>query len=195
MRKFSVFRAAMLPMVLLLGATTGQAALLTFTYLEAPGGPTLSGTISGDLQLDGNTFIATSMGPVYLDNVLAPDVPFVHSMDFINTMVAFDIPIVTLDGSFMDLVACSTDACDGDAFAFAAGNKIAIVAGFPIFVGGETFGNDFQAFDASAWTASVDGVPTGGAPPTETVPEPGTLALGCSAGVALLAWKKRSVVR
>ena len=185
--KLSSLKLAVLPLALSLSAAVRQAAVLTFNYVEAPGGPVLSGTMDGDLQIDGNTFLVTSLGPLFLDAVPMPDVPFVASADFFTGFNPVAVPTVTLDGSFLDLVACSTGACNVDGIAFAVGDLWAANNLQSVFQRLGAFGDALTDFDPAGWSASVDS--------SSAAPEPGTLALGLSAGLGLLAWKKRKFAR
>jgi hypothetical protein len=169
--------------MLLLGASASQAAVLAFSYNEAPGGPVLSGILTGDLQPDGNTFLVTAVGPAYLDGVQGADLPLVYSPDNYLGIDSAAVPTVTLDGTFMDLLACANNQCVGDGILFASGDQAS--AGSPTFEGGGTYGGGIIAtYDPSQWSATLD-----------PVPEPGTLGLGLTAGLALLVWKKRSGAR
>ena len=175
-----VIRVAILPLLLSLAAGTSRADILTFTYHSLDLGSVLSGTMNGTFEPDDNTFVVTSMGPVDLDGVPGPALPFVDSPDnFLSIGPA--LPTVTLNASFMDLFACTDDTCS-DGFLFGVGDGASgLFGGVPVFIGGPSFGNTTSLFDANGWSASV--------------PEPSSLCLGLTAvalGIAVRRNRRRS---
>lgn len=135
-----------------------QAALFDFSFRLA-GGDILAGQLEGTLQADNNRIIVDA----FLDFVTfngAPQValPFVQSLDVVFGGVSGPLdPIVTLDGSFMDIVACNSANCGDDGFGFAVGNAFAAGSGFPIYISGSTFGNANEPYSQPNW--SLTGVP------------------------------------
>jgi hypothetical protein len=182
--KLNSMKLAVVPFACLLSATVSQAAVLNFSY-SSQTGPVISGSMLGDLQLDGNTFIVSSMGSVFLDAVPAPELPFIYSTDGFIGLNLLALPTATVDGSFLDFVVCATSSCAGtDAIVFASGDLYASsVAGGPIFQATGAYGDgSLLPYDPAQWSARVTA--------DSSAPEPGTFGLGIAAGLMVIGWRK-----
>jgi MYXO-CTERM domain-containing protein len=164
-KKYS-FPLALVPLVMGLTAASGYANIdvLTFSYDLTGTGPLITGTMTGTLQADNNTFFVNSVGSLTFAGAPAPSTPFVYSFDNFLAGPPLTIPpTVTLDGSYMDIIACTGPSCP-DGFLFAAGDNAAISAGGSFYSSGVSFGAAYLPFDAGDWHATVTASAT---------PEPG----------------------
>ncbi len=154
--------------LLALSAGGLQADILTFSYTMSSG-DVLAGKLDGTLQADGNTFVVDGViQPTTFDGNPGPPLSFVGSVD----NFFFGIPFpgaaqVTVDGTFMDFLACDSAGCPNDGYAFLAGDATADIFG-STFVGGPSYGNTQEAFVAADWQASVL---------VESTPEPDSVLL------------------
>ena len=195
-----VIRVAILTLLLSLAAGTSRADILTFTYHSSDLGSVLSGTMNGTFEPDDNTFVVTSMGPVDLDGVPGPAMPFVDSPDnFLGIGPA--LPTVTLNASFMDFFACTDDTCS-DGFLIGVGDGASgLFGGVPVYIVGPSFGNTSSLFDATGWNATGDDddTPPGddeSAPVRAETPEPSSLCLGLTmVALALVVRRHRRLGR
>src|SRR5437879_11706487 len=195
-----VIRVAILPLLLSLAACTSRADILTFTYVSPDTGSVLSGTMNGTFELDYNTFVVTSMGPVDFNGAPAPALPFVDSPDnFLGLSVA--LPKVTLNASFMDLFACTDSTCS-DGFLFGVGDGASgLFGGVPVFIVGPSIGNTSSLFDSTGWSAAGDDDDTspgdGESEPVHAeTPEPSSLCLGLTmVALALVVRRHRRLGR
>ena len=154
---------------------TSHATVFNFSFTSAING-TLTGQIDGVLQADNNTIIVNSiLDFASLNGLSGPTLPYVNSTDFINFGTPGLSPVVTLDGSYMDIIASNLAGGAGDGFTFNEGNATAAnfgtggegfyaTSGF--FGGGVGGGGFSENFDAANWSISVS-----------SVPEPATLGL------------------
>jgi hypothetical protein len=129
------------PLLLMFTAASGRADMLSFSYTDTSNN-VIAGTIDGVLQPDHNTFLVTGVGPVTFDGNPTPMLNFIDSLDDINGngggFLGDGTPAVALDGTYMDLIACTDNSC-ADGFAFAVGNASAIANGSSGFVAGASF--------------------------------------------------------
>jgi hypothetical protein len=145
-----------IPLLMFLAAGSARADILDFSYLLYSGGPELAGTITGFLLPDHNLFLVTGVGPVTFNGNPAPALPFVYSFDAVQGLDN-NPPAVSVDGSYMDLLACSAAGCpDGFGFAVADATAAKFV---PLYDGEVSFGGTVLPFIAANWTASVSMVP------------------------------------
>ncbi len=165
--------------LLMITAVLGQAGTLNFSYNT--GSVIFAGTMTGTLQGDNNTFVVSSFGPFTVGGAAGPSLGIVDSVDH-SVFGVTQVPTVSLDGSYMDFVACSTITCsDNGVLGFASGNMFAaVVTHVPFQLGSDDLGGS-SAFNASNWSASVAG----------DAPEPGTLTLGFAAAAFATALSRR----
>ncbi|MDD5276586.1 MAG: PEP-CTERM sorting domain-containing protein [Methylovulum sp.] len=160
-----------------------EASLFNFSYASSLG--TLAGTLDGVLQADHNTVTVNSIVDFATFNgTPAPSLAFVSSYDTAAGLAPGLLPTVTLDGSFIDFIACVSSACLSDsttsAFVFAVGNGVAGVIGNPVYAGQGVFGSlpSGETFNLANWQIS-----------TTAVPAPATLPLLAIGGAAI--WRRR----
>jgi hypothetical protein len=164
---------------LALSAPAVNATVFDFSYATEEG-DTLSGQVEGVLQGDGNTLTVSSVLDFALFNgAPGPSLPFVDSLDeAFGAPVALD-PVLTIDGSFMDFVACTDPACL-DGFGFAVGNAFAAFSGFPLYLSLGSFGEDLEVFIEDRWSLTA----------RSQAPLPATLPL-LLIGAGALAFRRR----
>jgi hypothetical protein len=135
-------------------ADAADAAVWNFSYQSSS--VLLAGQLEGTLQPDGNTVVISAIvGTPTVNGSPAVPLPFVNSYaNYLISIIAN--PVVTLDGSAMDFLACTSGACIDGFFFFADPGGS--------FGGGDSFGSVFEPFDANSWSLSL-------------VPEPASWAL------------------
>lgn len=141
-------------MALALGSSAAEAATFNFRYQSSFN--LVSGQLTGTLQGDGNTvFVDSIVDVARVNNVPGPALPFVYSSDsfYGGSQPAF----VTFDGSAMSLLACATEFCDLDGFAFDTTENLDV---FPFFGGGGVFDRpegDFfrEVFAPANWSLAA----------------------------------------
>lgn len=173
---FKTLIAAAISMLMLMHQA--EAATFSFSY-NISSGSTLSGLLDGILQADNNTVVVNSIQDfVTLNGVDWPALPFVSSMDVKNNLTVGLSPTFTLDGSFMDLVACTSSACN-DGFVFAANSLTSSRTGANLF---ESSTGGVDEFDPDEWQLrAVNNVPTAATLPLLTL------------GVAAMAFARRKI--
>ncbi len=151
---------AVLAASILLAASVKSARaseILDFSYTDG-NGDTISGTMDGALQSDDDTFLVTGMGPITFDGGATAPLNFVASIDDYQSLgngyMGEDTAAVTLDGSYMDLIACFDSDC-ADGFLFAVGDEFSGNFDGSLFSGGASFGFVFEPFNPQGWSASV----------------------------------------
>jgi hypothetical protein len=145
-------------MGLALSVPAAQATLFDFSY-ELAGGDILAGQVEGVLQGDNNSVVVSSvLDFATFNGIPGPSLPFVESLDEYFGLGGPLDPIFTLDGSFMDLIACTNSGCF-DGFLFAAGSAYAAVVGVPLYNSGISFGAAYEPFDAGRWTLQAVPLP------------------------------------
>jgi hypothetical protein len=175
---------AIAPVFLLAGFVGSASAdqILNFSYTDLEG-DTIAGTMNGVLQADDNTFLVTSMGPLTLDGSPTIALSSVESLDFEsgsgNGYGGLDQGAVTLNGSYFDIIACDTGACE-QGFLLAQGDAFAITIGQSLFSSSADFDNTEEAINPDGWSAS----------PVPTTPEPQPWAL-MSIALGAVAVRKR----
>ncbi len=166
-----------------------EAAQYNFSYTF--GSNTIEGQLDGILQGDNNTVAVNSIPVASLNGAAVPTLSFAYNADnyysvkfptFYPIQPGFPnetTPWVTLDGSYMNLVAFNSSA-GGNGVDFSAGSSLAQILGGPTFFSGASYGSVHTPFVQSNWQMSA-------------VPLPATLPLFAS-GVAALAWRRRKSV-
>jgi hypothetical protein len=165
-----------------------EASLYDFSYTF--GGNTLAGIMDGTLQGDNNTVAVNSILDSTLNGSAVPSLSFVFNADkFYSVKYPSYYPIqpgfsnetmpwVSLDGSYMNLVAFTTSD-GGNGIDFSADSSLAQILGGPTFFSGASYGAAHTPFVQSNWQISA-------------VPLPATLPM-FAAGVATMAWLRRKV--
>jgi hypothetical protein len=157
-----------------------EASLFNFSYTY--GIHTLAGTVEGTLQPDNNSVIVSSVEDfvTYNGNPIG-SLPWVHSLDFVNTLTASDFPLLSLDGSKMDFIACDSVTCT-QSFSFAVGTNLSDSYGRPLFGASSDLGirEGYEDFDSANWDM-------------EAIPTPATLPL-FAIGAATLAFRRRKTI-
>ncbi|MEA5511857.1 hypothetical protein VB715_18965 [Crocosphaera sp. UHCC 0190] len=145
-------------LTLLMGNTAASAASFNLSYTTA-GGSMYTGMLDGDLQLDENTINVTSFIMSQLNGSSLPETPIVRS----SSGSLGSLGIVSLNGSIMNLGACTNTTCNSGIFIGNLGFE-----GGDLFSATTAFGPNFEPFESSRWTLTEK-------PP---IPEPSvTLAL------------------
>lgn len=131
--------------------------LFDFSY-QLANGDILAGQLEGTLQADNNTIVVSSIPDfVTLNGVPGPSLPLVESVDEFYVAGSGLNPVVTLDGSFMDFIACNNlIACD-DALVFAVGNLVSVSfhGGDPLYQAGPSFGGTLEDYIQENWSITV----------------------------------------
>lgn len=114
-------------------ATASDAASFNFRYRSSFN--IVSGTLTGTVQGDANTLVVASVDDfVRVDGRPGPALRFAYSSD---SFYGGDVPaFVTVDGSALSLLACATEFCDLDGFAFDTTGNLDVL---PLFGGGGVF--------------------------------------------------------
>ena len=176
-------RSALLLAALGLVAPAAHASLYDFSYTRLFDNATIVGQLEGTLLADQNTVVVGAIiGTPSLGGAAAAALPFVYSTDFRNFGTASLAPTVSLNGTFMDLFACSTLDCGGpgDNFTFNAGNVSAATYGLngAAFYGSDgVYGAFAEPFNATRWTLTASLVPEPATLPMLLV---GCVVLGCA---------------
>jgi PEP-CTERM motif len=156
-----------------------QAALFNFSY-TLNGGSVLSGTIDGTLQGDNNTVVVNNIINPLFNGTPALAINSVDSyFGYFNN--SGESPIVSLDGSLMDLFACSANC--RDAFIFDTTGFFA-----PSFYNSTpSYGDGYEGYVADRWSLTPQNV--------QSVPEPTSVfgLLGVGALGATLKRRKKEV--
>lgn len=167
-----------------------EAALFEISYTF--GGNTLEGIIDGTLQGDNNKVAVNSMQGLTFNGAAGPSLLPVYNADkFYSDLYPAYYPIqpgfptettpwLTLDGSYMNFLACPAGDCD-NGFAFIVGDSLATVLGGSAYIAGFSWGFTHENFVPANWQMSA-------------VPLPATLPLFAS-GVAALGWRRRKAVK
>lgn len=146
---------------LALGGVSAQAATWRFAYASGIG--QFSGRIEGTLQADANTVLVDAMtGFVTFNGAALPTLPFLTTGSTLYGSPR--AASVTLDGSWLDFLACSDEFCSADGFGFDPDTiefTPALITSIP--AAGYDFGYR-EAVNAANWSLSA-------------VPEPADWAL------------------
>jgi len=147
-------------------APVAQADVFDFSYASTING-TVAGKLAGTLQPDGNVIVVTSiLDFATLNDVAGPSLPGVYSNDSLNFGTAGLSPRVSLNGAFMDFLACSGvgPGCpaSADSFTFNAGNVSAATpstGGVPFYATSGFYGGGFggfaEGYDSRNWHISA----------------------------------------
>lgn len=157
-----------------------EAALFDFSYVASGG--TLAGTVDGTLQADHNTVIVNSLLDfVAVNGVAEPSLPFLSSWDAFWSL-STSLPTLTLDGSRLDFLACTSSSCSGNGIAFGAGTNITTFSyGYDAYSYWNSVGGSGPLpYNPANWQMSAQ----------STVPAPATLPL-LAIGGAAMAWRHR----
>lgn len=160
-------------------ATSASAGTFDLTY-ASPGG-TLSAVIEGTLQGDNNTVIVTGIQDfASFEGVAGPSLPFFDAWDEYYGLASGIDPVLTLDGSFLDFIACTTVNCI-DGFGFFVGNGFGGIAG-DSYSSSPAFGGVTAPFDVASYSLTSQLAP---------VPLPASAVLLLSGIGAVAAFRRR----
>lgn len=167
-------RQALAAVVLCLAALPAGAVVYDFRYTLNTG-DVLSGWIAGNPLVDGNYLEITSIA-VAFNNSAPLALPVVTTGGPLFGLSA-GTPTVTLDGSFIDVLACTDTSCIDRVWIDTA--SALVVVGLPIVLTGPSYGSLFEFYDAANWQIAE-------------VPEPTTLSLlGIGIGISGLCSRRR----
>lgn len=167
-------RQALAAVVLCLAALPAGAVVYDFRYTLNTG-DVLSGWIAGNPLVDGNYVEITSIA-VAFNNSAPLALPVVTTGGPLFGLSA-GTPTVTLDGSFIDVLACTDTSCIDRVWIDTA--SALVVVGLPIVLTGPSYGSLFEFYDAANWQIAE-------------VPEPTTLSLlGIGIGISGLCSRRR----
>lgn len=141
-------------------ATPAQAASFNFSY-TTENRDILSGVLEGTVQADSDTVFVSGITRANLNNVSAPDLPFVES--FSKFIVGTpENPTVSFSGLVMDLLACTSPDCE-DGFLFDTFDAF----DSPTYASGSSYGNTQEIYNPTRWKLT--------AKPSTSVPEPASV--------------------
>ncbi len=157
-------------------AAPACATQFGFRYVTNSGH--LEGIIDGALQNDNNTIKIVSLSNVSFENILGPKLTYFNTLSgYFNSNI--ETPIVTVDGSTMDFVACDAlPTCEG--FYIQAPMSF---SGPPFIASAISYGNLFELYEPKNWSINVIGA----------VPEPQSWAMLITGfGLTGFAMRRRS---
>ena len=135
------------------GTPSGRVFHLSYTLAD---GSKLTAVVHGTLQSDQNTLLVDSVEDfAAVDGVPGPSLPLTFSYDSALAQPVSELPTLTLDGSYMDLLVCADAACNAG-FGFAAGNRFGSTIG-DFFAGNASFGNAFEHFNTANYKLEASG--------------------------------------
>jgi hypothetical protein len=163
-------------LVLFFTLPNAEAAHFDFSYNA--NSRTLSGTLDGTLQADNNTvYVNSVLDFVTFDGSALPSMAYVNSFDA-RFSYSQGAPLLTLDGSFMDFVACETSDCYYF-FGFGVGNRIESTFGMPVYLSSAGYATtQNEPFQQANWQIRA-------------VPTPPTLVLLLAGGSAYLLQRRK----
>ena len=136
---------------------SASAIGFNFSY-ELPTGDVISGMLEGEIQTDNNTVIVSDVLMPQFNFSPGPDLPVIDSLSNFLLLPTVS-PTVTIDGSFMDFVACVDCIVGqdvGDGFSFFTADQIGTGAGVAT---GLSYGNilldDTLPFEADKWSLAI----------------------------------------
>ena len=132
--------------------TGASQAAQTFQFVYNNAAGQLSGRFTGTLQGDGNTiFVASVDNYLKFNGVAGPALPDVTTLAaFLG--IAAEKPYVKLDGSGMDVLACTNISCSGDLILF---DGFGIYAGVPAFFASAGFSGTANLYAQGSGTVSA----------------------------------------
>jgi PEP-CTERM motif len=145
-----------------------EAALFEISYTF--GDNTLEGTIDGTLQVDNNKVAVNSMQNLTFNGAAGPSLLPVYNADkfYSELYPAFypmqpgfpteTTPWLTLDGSYMNFLACPAGDCN-NGFAFIVADSLAAVLGGSAYIAGSSWGFTHEEFVPANWQMSAVPVP------------------------------------
>ena len=136
----------------LMNVNPAEAASFNFSY-TLQNGSILSGMLDGDVQADNDTVFVTSISMPTFNGVAGPGLPFVSS--WIGYFTQTGNPTVSISGSLMDILACTSPVCF-DGFLFDGSGA---VFGIPLYNSGVSYGAAFETYDSSKWQLTAKSVP------------------------------------
>jgi hypothetical protein len=135
------------------GTASGHIFHLSYTLAD---GSKLTAVVHGTLQPDQNTLLVDSVEDfATVDGVPGPSLPLTFSYDAALAQPVSESPTLTLDGSYMDLLACADAACNAG-FGFATGNRLGSTIG-DFFAGNASFGNAIEHFNPANYKLEASG--------------------------------------
>ena len=176
-------RSTLLLAALGLVVPAAHASLYDFSYTRLFDNATIAGQLEGTLLADQNTVVVSAIiGTPSLGGVSGSALPFLYSTDFTNFGTAGLAPTLSLNGGFMDFIACSVLNCGGpgDSFTFNAGNVSAATFGSngaPFYGSDGFYGAFAEPFGATRWILTASPVPEPATLPMLLV---GCVLLGCA---------------
>lgn len=136
---------------ILAGTASAASAVQTWNISYQASAGTLTGQVVGTLQGDANSVVISGVTSAAFNGVPGPALPFLVSLTSYQTMNP-SIPVLTLDGSIMDFLACTDSNCT-DGFLFG-------ITGVLAYSSGISFGAASEPFNVGNWSMSaVGGVP------------------------------------
>ena len=134
--KTIIFTSAMAAGVIL--GLAAEAANFNFSYINN-NGDVLAGMLKGDLHSDKDTVIVSAITMPTVNGISAPEITFIDS-------ISSEVPIVSLSGLMMDILACNSVDCD-DGFLFSN------ILGLPLYVSTPSYGNgsSFEIYNPDNW--------------------------------------------
>jgi hypothetical protein len=134
---------------LLLAIPQAYATLFSFSYTTEQG-QVLAGQLDGTLQSDNNTvFVNSILDFATFNGVNGPSLTYVGSaVQYMGLPVG--LPTLSLDGTIMDLIACSSDCTNGFLFDTSGvfGNALHI-----------SLEGTFEAYNPVKWSMQATAVP------------------------------------
>jgi hypothetical protein len=138
-------------------AATSAEAVTTYNFSYVATGGTLAGQLTGTLQADNNTVLVSSIVDFASWNAVpGPSLTFVNTLSGYFSNI-FAPGIVTIDGSVMDILACTSTVCS-EGFLLTTLDPLG-------FNSGTAFGAALEPYSQAGWSLSA------------AVPEPANWAL------------------
>jgi hypothetical protein len=139
--------------------TTASAATFDLSYTLA-GGSVLTADIGGTLQADNNTVIVNSVYNATFNGTGAPATSFLQSVSeyfFHNG----EPPKLTLDGTFLDLMACGLNDCSISAnFVFSNPPPAGLGFSWAFYSGSPTYGGVTEKFNIADYSLTPTPIPS-----------------------------------
>lgn len=161
-----------------------EATLFDFSYISSLG--TIRGYIEGTLQNDNNTVVVNNIPDfLTLNNIPKHSMPHLFSFDHWKGLNQSGLPTLTLNGSYMDFIACELTCSTGSAFLFSVGTIFSSTnwPRMPFFEG--NMGYWGSGVPEYFYTTNYSLIPV-----DNSIPVPSTLSLLVN-GSAYMAWLRR----